>query len=231
MKTLECVISENKDSDDVHLTGAFVTESVYCNQLLVGGNELNQIFTHTQYVVRKKILTVLGAKFHIYDNNEHLVMFSQMKAFKLKEDIRLYSDESMQQELITIKARSVIDFSATYDVVDAVTGENLGSLRRKGMKSIMKDEWIIQNSNEQEVGLIKEDSALLALVRRFLTNLVPQKFHAEIDGRTVVEFQQNFNPMVSKLNVDFSSNTNNQIDPRLALAAAVLLLAIEGNQS
>ena len=158
-------------------------------------------------------------------------MFSQMKAFKLKEDIRLYSDESMQQELITIQARSAIDFSATYDVVDAVTRENLGSLRRKGMKSILKDEWIILNANEQEVGLIKEDSAALALLRRFLTNLVPQKFHGEIDGRTVVEFQQNFNPMVSKLNVDFSANTNKQLDPRLGLAAAVLLLAIEVNQS
>lgn len=192
---------------------------------------MNPIFTHTEYVVRKKILTVLGAKFHIYDNNEQLVMFSQMKAFKLKEDIRLYSDESMQQELITIQARSVIDFAATYDVVDAVTRENLGSLRRKGMKSILKDEWIILNANEQEVGLIKEDSALLALLRRFLTNLVPQKFHGEVDGRTVVEFQQNFNPMVSKLNVDFSANTNKQLDPRLGLAAAVLLLAIEGSQS
>ncbi|WP_237179079.1 hypothetical protein [Paenibacillus sp. MMS18-CY102] len=157
-------------------------------------------------------------------------MFSQLKAFKLKEDIRLYGDESMNQELITIQARSVIDFSATYDVIDAVTGENLGSLRRKGMKSILKDEWVILSPNESEIGLIKEDSTLMAMLRRFLTNLIPQKFNVELHGRNVALFYQNFNPFVSKLNVDFSLDSSNQFDRRLGIAAAVLLLAIEGKQ-
>lgn len=39
----------------------------------------------------------MGAKLHIYDNAEQLVLYSQMKAFKLKEDIALYTDESMQR--------------------------------------------------------------------------------------------------------------------------------------
>lgn len=192
---------------------------------------MNPKFTHTQYLVRKKVLSILGAKFHIYDNNEQLVLFSQLKAFKLKEDIRLYSDETMQEELITIQARNIIDFSATYDVVDTVTGEHIGSLRRKGMKSILKDEWVILNTHEMEVGLIKEDNALLALLRRFLTNLVPQSFHVEFNGRLVSIFKQRFNPFISKLDVDFTNDTDNQLDRRLGLAAAVLILAIEGKQS
>ncbi|GMK41504.1 hypothetical protein PCCS19_45610 [Paenibacillus sp. CCS19] len=191
---------------------------------------MNSKFANTKYLVRKQILSLLGAKFEIFDENEQVVMFSQMKAFKLKEDIRLYSDESMQQELITIQARSVIDFSATYDVVDAVTGENLGSLRRKGMKSILKDEWVILNASEEEVGLIQEDSVMMALLRRFLTNLIPQKFSVSLRGNKVTEFKQNFNPFVSKLNVDFSLDTNNELDRRLGLAAAILMVAIEGKQ-
>ncbi|EFM12024.1 conserved hypothetical protein [Paenibacillus curdlanolyticus YK9] len=194
------------------------------------GFTVNPKFSHTNYLIRKKVLSLVGAKFHIYDNNEQLVMFSQLKAFKLKEDIRLYGDESMKEELITIQARSVIDFSATYDVIDAVTGENLGSLRRKGMKSILKDEWVILSPNETEVGLIKEDSALMAMLRRFLTNLIPQKFNVELQGRNVALFYQNFNPFVSKLNVDFSLDASKQLDRRLGIAAAVLLLAIEGKQ-
>lgn len=191
---------------------------------------MNNKFSDTQYLIRRKVLSLLGAKFHIYDSSGHLALFSQMKAFKLKEDIRLFSDESMQEELITIKARSVIDFSATYDVLDAVTGENLGALRRKGMKSILKDEWIILSSNGQDVGLIKEDSAVLALLRRFLTNLVPQQFNVEMNGTTVTQFQQRFNPFIAKLDVNFTLNTHKQLDPRLGLAAAVLLLAIDGRQ-
>ncbi|MDF2650344.1 MAG: hypothetical protein K0Q73_6149 [Paenibacillus sp.] len=191
---------------------------------------MNPKFSHTQYLLRKKILTLAGAKFHIYDNSGDLVLYSQMKAFKLKEDIRLYGDETMQEELITIQARSAIDFSAIYDVKDGVTGERVGSLQRKGMKSILKDEWVILSPSEREIGLIKEDSALMALLRRFLTNLIPQKFNVEMNGRTITVFEQNFNPMVSKLNVDFSLDTANQLDRRLGLAAAVLILAIEGNQ-
>lgn len=191
---------------------------------------MNPKFANMKYLVRKQVLSLVGAKFHIFDENEQVVMFSQMKAFKLKEDIRLYSDESMKQELITIQARSVIDFSATYDVVDALTGENLGSLRRKGMKSILKDEWVILNPSEEEIGLIQEDSVGMALLRRFLTNLVPQKFNVSLRGRKVSEFKQNFNPFVSKLNVDFTQDTNNELDRRLGLAAAILLVAIEGKQ-
>jgi len=191
---------------------------------------MNSKFTHTQYLVRKKVLSLVGAKFHIYDNSEQLVLFSQMKAFKLKEDIRLYGDETMNEELITIKARSVIDFSATYDVVDTASGERIGSLRRKGMKSILKDEWVILNPKETEIGFIKEDSRLMALLRRFLTNLIPQKFNVEINSKPAAIFDSNFNPFVSKLNVDFSLDTANQFDRRLGLAAAVLLLSIDGKQ-
>ncbi|MNJ42338.1 hypothetical protein [Paenibacillus fonticola] len=188
-------------------------------------------FGYNQYLVRRKVLSVLGAKFHIYNANQELIMFSQMKAFKLKEDIRLYSDESMSEELLTIQARNVIDFSATYDVKDARTGEHIGSLRRKGMKSILKDEWIIQNSAEAEIGRIKEDGRLFALLRRFLTSLIPQSYNVEVNGSRIATFKQNFNPFVMKINVDFSSDPAYTLDRRLGLAASVLLCAVEGKQS
>ncbi|MBC8079727.1 MAG: hypothetical protein H7X86_05245 [Gorillibacterium sp.] len=192
---------------------------------------MNSKFNLTHYVIRRKILALAGAKFHIFDESGQLVMFSQMKAFKLKEDIRLYSDESKSQELITILARKAIDFSATYDVVDATTQERIGSLRRQGMKSIIKDEWIVMNANEMEIGRIKEDRMLLALLRRFLTNLIPQKYDVEMNSRVVTTFKQNFNPFVIKLNVDFSQDPELSLDRRLGLAAAVLLCAIEGKQN
>ncbi|GFN30069.1 hypothetical protein [Paenibacillus xylaniclasticus] len=191
---------------------------------------MNPKFTHTQYLVRKQILSLAGAKIDIFDSSGQPVLFSKMKAFKLKEDIRLFADDSMQEELISIQARSVIDFAATYDVVDSTTGERIGSLRRKGMKSMLKDEWVIMDRYETEIGLIKEDSPLMALLRRFLTNLIPQKFHVEIRGEQVALFKQDWNPLVGKLNLDFSLDKGNQLDRRLGLAAAVLLVVIEGQQ-
>jgi uncharacterized protein YxjI len=173
----------------------------------------------------------MGAKFHIYDSNGQVIMYSHMKAFKLKEDIRIYTGEDMMEEILTIHARNVIDISATYDVFDSNTGEKVGALKRKGLKSLMKDEWIIMDQHDMEIGFIKEDSLGLAMLRRLLTNLVPQKYDVEFNGMKICKFKQNFNPFVIKLNLDFSTDTSKALDRRLGIAAGILLCAIEGKQN
>ena len=72
-----------------------------------------------------------------------------MKAFKLKEDIRLYTSEDMQTEVLSIQARKIIDISSAYDVIDSLTGAKVGALKRKGLKSILKDEWIIMDAEDK----------------------------------------------------------------------------------
>lgn len=193
-------------------------------------SNLDEVFRHTTYLVRRKILKIFGAAFHIYDPSGNVAFYSKMKAFKLKEDIRLYTGEDMQTEILTIKARSILDISAAYDVVDSTNNTKVGTLKRKGMKSILRDEWIIMDPEDREIGLIKEDSALLALIRRFATNLIPQTYHGEINGERVCQFKQNFNPFVMKIELDYSMDRKGLLDRRLGIAAAVLLCAIEGKQ-
>ena len=74
-----------------------------------------------RYVIRRKVLTIFGQQFHVYDGHGKLLGYSKQKAFKLKEDIRFYSDETMAEEKLLIMARQVIDFAAAYDVVDGQT--------------------------------------------------------------------------------------------------------------
>ncbi len=192
---------------------------------------MNNIYELPSYLIRRKVLTLAGAKFHIFDPSGNVVMFSKMKAFRLREDIRLYTGEDMQNELITIQARQIIDFSAAYDVFDASSGEKVGALRRMGLKSIIRDEWLILDANENQIGTIREDNTGLALVRRFLTNLVPQSYDVEINGQVVAEYRQRFNPFVLKLELDFSKDAGHILDRRLGLAAGILLCAIEGRQN
>lgn len=190
-------------------------------------------FDYDRFVIRRKIFKLLGAAFHVYDEAGNVVMYSKQKAFKLKEDIRLYSDESMKVELLTITARGVLDFSAAYDVIDPLASQKVGALRRKGWSSLARDSWMLLDARDQEIGTVQEDSMIAALVRRFVdaaSLVMPQKFHAEMNGQTVCTYQQNFNPFVRRLTVDFTHDQNRQLDKRLGLAAAVLLLAIEGKQ-
>ena len=187
-------------------------------------------FDRDSYLIRRQVLKLFGGAFRIYDPDGQLVFFANMKAFKLREDIRLYTAEDMQTEALVIKARQILDFSAAYDVIDPATGDRVGAVKRKGFKSIFKDEWIFMDAEDKEIGFIREDSAILALLRRFVTNLIPQTFHAEIGPTQVCTFKQNFNPFVLKLTVDFSQDRSRVLDRRLGLAAGVLLCAIEGRQ-
>ncbi|MBW3566301.1 MAG: hypothetical protein KY459_16465 [Acidobacteria bacterium] len=185
---------------------------------------------HTKYLLRRKVLKLFGGAFHIYDGSGNLVLYSEMKAFKLKEDIRLYASEQMQSELLTISARTWADISTIYDVVDGQTRERVGCIQRKGLRSILRDEWIIMDPAEKPVAVIREDSALLAIVRRAGGSLIPQKYHMTMNGAEVATMTQRFNPFVYKLDVDFSPDTMRRLDRRLGIAAAILLAAIEGRQ-
>jgi uncharacterized protein YxjI len=187
-------------------------------------------FGQSRYMIRRKFFKFFGGAFHIYDDAGNVAFYSKMKAFKLKEDLRVFTGEDMGEEVLTIKARNILDISATYDVTDPKTGQKVGALRRKGLKSILRDEWLILGENDQELGTIAEDSLLLALVRRLLTNLVPQTFKGQVGGAPVFTFRQHFNPFIQKIALDFSEDRSGRLDRRLGIAAAVLMCAIEGRQ-
>jgi len=187
-------------------------------------------FQDSTYLIRKKVIKILGDAFHIYNSQGELAFYVKQKAFKLKEDIRVFTSEDMTDEVLLIKARSVIDFSAAYDIIDSHTGQSIGALRRKGMKSILKDEWIILDTQDREIGRIEEDSMTLAVIRRFLSNLVPQTFHGTIGQSPVLTFKQRFNPFIQKIELDFTVDSGKLLDRRLGIAASVLLSAIEYRQ-
>jgi hypothetical protein len=125
-----------------------------------------------------------------------------------------------------------MDFAAAYDVIESATGQKVGALKRKGWSSIIRDEWIVLDANDQEIGKVIEDSTLMAMLRRFATNLIPQNYDLLLnDGTRVADFRQHWNPFLYWLTIDFSMDPQHRIDPRLKFAAAVLLAAIEGRQS
>ncbi len=191
---------------------------------------MNSAFQHNQYLLKRQVFALAG-KFRVFDPSGQLVLFSEQKMFKLREDIRVYSDESKTQEVLTIKARQIMDFSAAYDVVDSSTGQKVGALRRKGLASILRDEWEILDVSDNIVGKLFEDSMGLALVRRFLSGLVPQNYDITLGTNRVADLKQAFNPFSYQLNLDFSMDVNKLLDRRLGLAAGILLAAVEGRQS
>jgi len=181
------------------------------------------------YTIRRKVLKLFGAGFHVFDANEKVVAYSNQKAFKLREDIRVYTDESMTTQLLLIKAQKIIDFSSAYGVLDPQESQTVGVARRKGWRSILRDSWELLDQNGATVGKLTEDSMVMALARRFLSNLIPQKFILKTpEGRQQALFRVHFNPFIYKLSVAVEPGC--LIDRRLVFATAVLIAAIEGRQ-
>jgi uncharacterized protein YxjI len=182
------------------------------------------------FSLRKKFFKLFGGAFTITNEAGEVVLFADQKAFKMKEAIHVFTNEEKTEEVFQIKARSIIDFGATYDVMD-LSGNIIGSLKRKGLKSILRDEWLVLDSAGNEIGLVTEDNAVIAMIRRTILPIVPQKYDLMMGEKRVCNLDQNFNPFIYKLLIDFSENTENKLEKRVGFAAAILLAAIEGKQS
>jgi len=192
---------------------------------------MNPIFEFDHYLLKRQVLALAGT-FRYFDPAGNMLMYSQQKMFRLREDIRVFADEAKSQEVLQIKARQIVDFSAAYDVIDSAYNQKVGVLRRKGMKSILRDEWEVLDANDQPIGLLFEDSLGLAMLRRLLLgSLLPQNYDVTLRGQRVADLKQRFNPFRYELDVDFSFDPARTLDRRVGLAAGILLAAIEGRQS
>jgi len=191
---------------------------------------MNPAFENDRYLLKRQVFALTG-KLRFYNTQEQLVLYVEQKMFRLREDIRVYNDEGKSQEVLLISARNIIDFNAAYDVVDPGFNQKVGTFRRKGGRSMMRDEWELLDANDQVTGMLFEDSVGQALLRRLLLGaLLPQNYDITLDGRRVADLHQRFNPFAYQMDLDFSMDPTRTLDRRLGIAAATLLAIIEGKQ-
>ena len=181
-----------------------------------------------QYMIREKFWKIFGNKFWFEDVDEKRYGFCEQKRFKLKEDIRIYVDESKSQEWLKIKQKQIVDAWGGYDIVDSQSGEHIGTVRRKFWASVLRTRWHLLDAAGNEVGMLIEDSMGYALVRRiFLGRLLPKKFHIEIGGGgEFVTMRQMFNPFIKKLVVNIPPS--HPLDRRFIAGLAIVIAAIDG---
>jgi hypothetical protein len=191
---------------------------------------MHPFFLHDTYLLKRQVLALTG-KVRVYTPAGELGLYSEQKMFKLREDIRVYADENKLSELLWIQARQIIDFAAAYDIYDQTSGMKVGALRRKGWSSIMRDTWEILGPIDQIIGIIREDSAGRALLRRFLLgSLLPQRYDIVQPAEHVIgHYHQRFHLFRYELDLVFSADTP-VLDRRIGLAAGILLAIIEGKQ-
>jgi len=102
-------------------------------------------------------LLAIASQIYLRDANGNLLGYVKQKLFKLKEDINIFADEGQTQHLFNIKADRILDFSANYRFTGN-QGNPLGSIRRKGMRSIWKANYEIYDVAGNQVLQINEEN-------------------------------------------------------------------------
>lgn len=183
-------------------------------------------FTHQQYTIKRPFLSLFGRKYHVYAPDGSQVMFLKHPMMKLREEFTIYTDESESTPLLTVRSRNIVAINMAHDVIDPHTGEKTGSIRSRGMKSLIRDTWDILDTHDQPIGLMEEEGA--ALLRRFL-KFLPGKHKIELNGQRVATLQQKFRFFIKEEVLDLSPGIG-QIDPRFAISCALLALMKEASR-
>jgi hypothetical protein len=108
-------------------------------------------------------IIALASQIYVRDAGGSLVGYVKQKLFKLKEDIRIFADEGQTQLRYTIRADRILDFSANYAFANAA-GQPLGSIKRRGMRSIWRAEYEIFSPGGGLVMKINEESGWVKVV-------------------------------------------------------------------
>lgn len=183
-----------------------------------------------RYTVREKVFKLLGNEFRIYDQRGELIGFCKQKAFRLREDLTIYTDPTAKQQLLRMQARSIIDFSVTYDV-RLPDSAPLGSIRRRGMRSLVRDSWGIYDVQDNKISTVSEHGS--ALARRLVPLYVlfsPPVLHIDAtDGTRIAELSAYSNPFVPKVGVRVLRD-DEHVDDLIVLAVTCLYMAIRAQQ-
>ena len=162
------------------------------------------------------------------------IAYVRQKKLAIKEDIRFYADENETEELFRLKARSVLDFGGSrYDVL--VGEDRIGLLRHKFVESLYRSTWHIGGPDEQEVGIARESSTAIGILRRTIDFVpyvgefvpIPYNFEIVIDDEVVGRMNRRFARVRDQYILDLSGDQERKIDRRIGVALAVGLDALQ----
>lgn len=132
---------------------------------------------HDRFVLRQRVKLVINQyAFSVpptdpeADDDGEAFCFVEQKRFSFKEDIRFFTGESKEEELLRILARQRFDPRATYDVSSG--GHVVGKIQKVFGRSLLRSTFTLYDAQENEVATVRERSMAVALFRRFV-GLVP----------------------------------------------------------
>ena len=196
---------------------------------------------HDRFILRQRIRPIINQyEFSLPtadDGPGEPFCFVEQKRFKFKEDIRFFTDESKQRELLRIKARQRFDPRARYDVTGP-GGEKVGQIQKVFGMSLIRSTYTMFDASGAEMATAQEKNLIVALFRRLVgfvpyignfADWLPIPYHFEFrrgDEVLGTHSRQAFK-LRDVYTIDMTADRERKIDRRLVLAIAVGMDALQ----
>jgi uncharacterized protein YxjI len=191
---------------------------------LVRGVENVSVATQSQYVIKRKFWSLFERKFRVLTLDGQLIMFVKHPVFKWREEFVFTADEAETQPIFVLKAQQAIAINFSYVITDAKTGEFVATIQKRGLKSIIRDKFLIQDASGTEIGHMEEQGAsILRRIFPFLTS----KHEVVVRGQRAAYIRQHFRFFNKEFGVEVTPGAT---DPRFVLACALIAFMAEARR-
>ncbi len=182
------------------------------------------LFQQDRFYIRQSHFS-RSPRLYFFDEHGQTLAFVRNAGFTWANEIRIFTDPTLSFELLRMKPLRGATERRDILVLDSVNGQAAGLIKRLPSGRLQCQEWSLLDSVGQELGAIKEDSLLLAGIRRFLTELIPQSYTFHLGDSLIGRAARSSTLFTPRTEVNLSGDREKQLDRRLVTAAMVLLMA------
>ncbi|HWM85317.1 MAG TPA: hypothetical protein VNO33_05750 [Kofleriaceae bacterium] len=182
------------------------------------------MWNQSRFRIKRNFWSVFERTFRVSTLDGQLIMLVKHPLLRFREEFMVYADEEQTAPLLVVKSRQIIAINFMFDIVDAVTGEPLGSVQKRGVRSLVRDRFLILDPAGNEIGMMEETGA--SILRRFLP-ILTSRHSVILNGREAARMRQIFRLFTKEFEIEIAQGVG---DPRFILACALLALMAEARR-
>lgn len=108
-------------------------------------------------------IATLSNDFTATDASGNVIAYTRQKKWRLREHVEIFSDTSRKNVLYEIKASNWLDFNTSYSITQK-SGQNLGKVSRKGLRSMWSAKYHVIDAEENDSYQISEENPFIKFI-------------------------------------------------------------------
>jgi uncharacterized protein YxjI len=191
---------------------------------LVRQVESPSVGNQSRFFVKRKFWSFLDRVFRVHTADGQMILYVKHPVFRLREEFTIWADEAQTQPVFKLKSKQIIAINFAFDITDALTGQHIATIQKRGLKSLVRDTFLIMDPAGRQIGEMEEHGH--SILRRFLP-ILTSKHEITMGGRQVGFVRQIFRFFIREFQVDLAPSA---MDPRFVLACALLAIIAEARR-